>query len=389
MTVGVEKRTDGAIGSSGHPVIGSSGHRPRRLVGGLALLALALLALAMAGLDVRLFRGGEPELPAVRLTNATIVASFPPLVGPGQQPFLAIEPGGELAVSDRVRQLVLRLGPDGRQLSSWGPRLGADAQIGEIGGIAVAGDHWYVLDRSAPEVLDLDAAGHVRNRVSLVQLQPYGPNGLAVDPVGNLYIADTGRSRILVFAPGGRFVKTFGTDGHELGQLKQPMALAVGPDGAIFVADWENARIERWQPAADGWQATAAWSTGFRPWGVAVDRAGRVYVPDTERRRVLVYTPDGTSLAEVGAGSAPIDVSNPAQVAVSADGTRLYVLGDDAIARLTLETAAAPPAAPRLPLLPIGLGVVLLAAGLVLVVVRRAGARGVSPMGAGAAVRDT
>jgi sugar lactone lactonase YvrE len=394
MSVRPAGQPGGAIGlpgrpggrSAGQPVGRSARRGRRRAVGALAVVALALIALAMSGVSVVPGRDGEAEVPGVRLTDATVLARFPAVAGPGQQSFLAVEPGGDLAISDRLRQLVLRLGPDGRQVGAWGPRLGADYQLGEIGGVAVAGDHWYVLDRAALAVYDLDAAGRVRDRIPLTPLQPYGPNGLAVDAAGTLYVADTGRSRVLVFAPGGRFVRAFGTDGHDLGQLKQPMAIAVAPDGALFVADWENARIERWRPAADGWEATTAWSTGFRPWGVAVDRQGRVYVPDTDRRQVLVYAPDGRALAALGAGAPTIAVDEPTQVAFSPDGARLYVLGADAVAELRVENTAAPPPSPRLPLLPVAVAVALAAAGVILVAVKRAGPRGVGAVGTGAPI---
>src|SRR5439155_8359257 len=86
-------------------------------------------------------------------------------------------------------------------------------------------------------------------------LGTYGPNGLATDARGNVYLADTGGNRIMVFSPSGALVRTIGAPGSELGQLKQPMGLSFGPDGAMYVTDFENNRIERWDDAP---QATNA-----------------------------------------------------------------------------------------------------------------------------------
>lgn len=88
---------------------------------------------------------------------------------------------------------------------------------------------------------------------------------------------------------------------------------------------------------------TTGWSTTFRPWGVAVDARGRVYVPEPDARRVVVYTPDGAQLAEIGASGSPaLDLEFPSQVALSPDGSTLWILGHDGLARATFEELRAP-----------------------------------------------
>ena len=111
---------------------------------------------------------------------------------------MAVEPGGNLVVSDSKRHTVMRFDPTGHLLSEWGPRLG-DTQLGEPAGVAVQGDNFYVLDRGTPRIFRLDASGRLlADRSTSSRSAPYGLNGLAVDPGGNMYAADTGRNRILV-----------------------------------------------------------------------------------------------------------------------------------------------------------------------------------------------
>jgi LPXTG-motif cell wall-anchored protein len=121
------------------------------------------------------------------------------------------------------------------------------------------------------------------------------------------------------------------------------MAVAFGNDGSLFVADWENTRIERFDPSL---APIDAWPTDVRPFGVAVDRLGRVYVPDPGRTRVRVFSPTGTEMGELGGPGVPIDVSEPRQVATAPPGSpSVYVLGGDGVVRIDLQDVAPPPPA--------------------------------------------
>jgi DNA-binding beta-propeller fold protein YncE len=252
---------------------------------------------------------------------------------------MAVEPSGNLVVSDARRASVLRFDPTGHLLTEWGPQLGR-MQLNEPAGVAVFGDSYYVMDRGTPRIFRLDSNGQPQAMLDLQSLSTYGLNGLAVDPSGNIYAADTGRNRILVFSPSGQLIKQVGHGGSDLGGFTQPMMLAFGPDTSFIVADWENNRLERFSSSFD---ATDAWSIGYHAFGVAVDQAGRVYAPDFDHRRVEVYSPKGDSLGELGAPASPIIDVAPKQVAVASGQPSLYVLGDSAIQRLDLADTPPPP----------------------------------------------
>jgi RHS repeat-associated protein len=102
--------------------------------------------------------------------------------------------------------------------------------------------------------------------------QLYFPVAVALGPDGSLYISDTNNSLIrkvdpsgiiTTFAGGSVCPGPFPCDGYPApqGQLNTPQGLTVAPDGSLYVADTGNARIRRVGP--DGIITTVAGGVGF------------------------------------------------------------------------------------------------------------------------------
>ncbi len=124
------------------------------------------------------------------------------------------------------------------------------------------------------------------------------PEGIAIDQSGNLYVSDAGNNVIRKITSDGA-VSTLagsGTFGYADGtgaaaQFAAPAGLAVDAVGNIYVADEYNARIRKITPAGvvttiagngilgfeDGTGATAEFNY---PTGIAIDAAGNLYVAD-------------------------------------------------------------------------------------------------------------
>ena len=318
----------------------------RRLIGLLTLVALVAIFVGVTGFEVPLPRlGGAPQqntpLAGVNeLAAALLVRVGVGAPAGGELGFMAVEPGGNLVVSDVRRHSILRFDPSGHLLSEWGPSFG-DVTLAEPAGVAVFGDTFYVIDRGTPRLFRLNASGELLGTTNLDPLGTYGMNGMAVDGGGNLYVADTGRNRILVLSPAGQLLKQIGRAGNDLGAFTQPMMLAFAPDGSFAVADWENSRIQRFDST---YEAINFFSTPVSAFGVAVDQLGRVYAPDAEHRRVMAFTPQGASLGDFGDPSGPALGVAPRQLAFArADRPSLYVLGADGIVRVDFENTPPPP----------------------------------------------
>jgi sugar lactone lactonase YvrE len=104
--------------------------------------------------------------------------------------------------------------------------------------------------------------------------------------------------------PDGQFSSQVGGFGNQPGQFNEPVGLAVGPDGSVFVADTWNGRIQRLSPELlpeSEWRVEAWFgqSINNKPF-LATDSQGRVYATDPEAYRVLVFSPSGGYLNRFG-----------------------------------------------------------------------------------------
>ena len=97
--------------------------------------------------------------------------------------------------------------------------------------------------------------------------------------------------------PEGEFVASYGSHGSGEGQFGLPWGLTVGPDGFLYVADWQNDRVQKL--SLDGEYIRSFGRSGrgdgelHRPSGVAVDPEGYVYVSDWGNERVVIFDADG------------------------------------------------------------------------------------------------
>lgn len=127
------------------------------------------------------------------------------------------------------------------------------------------------------------------------------PAGLTYDPVGNrILVADTSNSRIVALSPatGARLAILPITRGTAPGQIMGPEDVAVDAAGHIWVADTQNNRIQRFEANGSysqivlGGLAISSGPGGFaKPSGIEVGPDGLLYVADTYNDRIQVFQP--------------------------------------------------------------------------------------------------
>ena len=178
------------------------------------------------------------------------------------------------------------------------------------------------------------------------------PGGVAMDPAGDVFIADTGHNRIrLVPASSGTFygqamtaayiytIAGNGTAGYSgdggpatAAELNGPQKVALDGAGDVFIGDTTNNRV-REVSASTGQISTIAGNgtAGYngdnqaataaelnKPQGVAVDTAGDVFIADTTNNRVREVTAATGLISTVAGGGNDGDDSPATQASVAA-----------------------------------------------------------------------
>jgi len=216
-------------------------------------------------------------------------------------------------------------------------------------GVGVDANYIYVADSNNQRVQVFDRNSLIYSGIS-IGAGSWGtdnnhfnhPTDVAVDAVGNIYVADNWNKRVQQFNSSRVYQRTYGTtgvsyvtDGYH---YYFPKGVAVGQDGSIHIVEERGHRLVKLD--ANG---TPQWTVGqpgqngndnnhfAGPQDVAVDTQGRVYVTENwDVNRVQIFNGDGTYYATLGAGSGtgPNQFQSPEGITVDSTGM-IYVADRD------------------------------------------------------------
>ncbi len=178
---------------------------------------------------------------------------------------LALDQAGVLYVADTGNQLIRRVAPDGTVATLAGTAgtvgstdgSGVAAQFDGPVGLAVdSNGNVYVTDSLNSTLRKISPTGVVTTLAGQAGVRGYAdgtttsaqfnnPEGLAIDPLGNLYVADTNNHAVRMVTPAGVVTTLAGsptrqgaTDGPVASaSLDQPVALVVTDVGSVWVVD--------------------------------------------------------------------------------------------------------------------------------------------------------
>jgi sugar lactone lactonase YvrE len=305
--------------------------------------------------------------------------------GPGQTarfyfPFgVAVGATGTVYVSDSQNQAIRKITPAGVVSSLAGVsdnRMGAPGRFGPADGVGAAASFHnpeglavdaagtvYVADTNNNTIRKITAAGVVTTLAGTARstgsadgtgaaARFYHPTGVAVDAAGTVYVADNLNHTIRKITPAGMVSTLAGAAGEKgsadgvgaAARFYRPASVAVDEVGTLYVSDSNNHTIRKITPAgvvstlagtagspgsADGTGAAARFNI---PLGVAVDRAGTVYVAEPNNHTIRKITAGVVTTLAGAAGDLGWDDGlgnkarffRPCGVAVAAAGT-VYV----------------------------------------------------------------
>ena len=246
----------------------------------------------------------------------------------------------------------------------------AQATFKDINGLAVdSSGNLYIADSGNCAIRKISTGGIIRTVAGgqcgfagdngpATKAEIGGPNGVAVDAAGNMYIADPANQRIRYVNTSGIITTIAGTgtagfsgDGSSAtaATFSDPAAVAVDASGALYVADIDNGRVRRFvvggniatfagtaTSVGDGGPSTQARLDS--PNSAAVDSSGNLYIADIAANRVRKVTPSGTITTLAGNGQSGYGGDNglsssailamPYSVAVDSAGN-VYIADSD------------------------------------------------------------
>ncbi|MFC5471830.1 S-layer homology domain-containing protein [Cohnella suwonensis] len=273
------------------------------------------------------------------------------LGGFNQPQGVAVDSSGNVYVADTGNHRIQKLTVSTSEWSQWGyigPTYGSvPGEFYNPSGVAVdSSGNMYVADAGRDRIQKLTVTTGVwsswgTDDESLDLGQFNSPQGVAVDSDGNVYVADTYNHRIqkLTVSTGvwSQWGKSGGGDGSGLGEFNYPSSVAVDSIGNVYVADSENHRIQKLTVSTGVWSEWAKSGGGdgsglgefYYPSGVAVDSSGNVYVADSENNRIQKLTVSTGIWSEWvksggGYGSGLSEFNYPMGVAVDSSGN-VYV----------------------------------------------------------------
>jgi len=225
----------------------------------------------------------------------------PPNSGSDHVPvYVAINPlSGDLYVSDRPAASFYVYAGDGIYQRTFEPPVGLRGWQ-PLGLAFSATGELFVTDVSGPynRVHEFAPDGTLVRSIGEPEQFSF-PNGIAVDAAGNLYVADSNNGRLVVFDPDGR-QRAVVRRGPGVGDLGMPRGTTIDDLGRVYVVDTSGQVVKVYHalsvaddpPAYIGQFGTEGSDDGaFRyPNGVAADGRARIYVADWDNNRVQVWT---------------------------------------------------------------------------------------------------
>jgi trimeric autotransporter adhesin len=242
---------------------------------------------------------------------------------------LAVDSSGNLFIADslnnRIRKvsssgIIITVAGNGTYGYSGDGTNATSAQLANPSGVSVdSAGNLFIADTGNNRIRKVSLSGIITTTAQLSTL------GIAIDSAGNLFTVDPGGNCIRKISTSGTIISaagngTFGYSGDggpaTAAELWSPYGIAVDSMGNLFIADTNNQRIRKVSSSSgiivtiagsdagelgDGGQATSAVLN--YPFGVAVDSSGDFFIADTMNNRIRKVSSSGIIITVAGNGT--------------------------------------------------------------------------------------
>ncbi|MGH8047723.1 MAG: NHL repeat-containing protein [Chthoniobacterales bacterium] len=285
-----------------------------------------------------------------------------------------VYPGGMVTGDGQLPIAVLGQASMDGKLANKGAAQPSATSLSGPSSVAFSGGFLFVADRGNNRVLIYDtvtsnittdqaamavlgqqnftAAAAARSATGL-----NSPYGITVEPLGNVWVADSGNQRVVRFPS----YTTGSAADYVLGQssltasgggaMSFPIGVTIGSSNALYVADEVWNQVLRYNTAGfkplgsppDGLLGQSFFGsigagsgpTGLNtPWGAAADAQGDLWVADTHNNRVIRYNNAANkangaaadlvlgqpNLTDISGGAGDNDLASPTGICVDSDG---------------------------------------------------------------------
>jgi tripartite motif-containing protein 71 len=241
-----------------------------------------------------------------------------------------LDADGNVYVSDYWHHWIQKFSPDGQLLARWGIGRGQDpGTLSFAAGIEVDNvrGRLYIANRegTAVDAWSLADGSFVRRFSVPGPVTPKGfPRDVAVDEsTGTVYVADERNVQVTIKSPDGATLGAINRYGAGNSQpIGKPFSVAVDGQGNLYVADYAKTLVHVYD-SAGGW--LRSFSPQDKPRGLDV-RDNTLYV--LAARRVSKFTTTGALISRWGtSGTGDGNINNP-YVGIAIDAAGRYYIGD-------------------------------------------------------------
>lgn len=142
------------------------------------------------------------------------------------------------------------------------------------------------------------------------------PIDVTIDHNDYMYVVDYGNHRVQKFAPNSTIGVTAagtGNAGKSINQLRDPAGIAIDEYLNLYITDSANERVMKWSPNATAGTIVASSNTLEDSYGIIVKHGfpDQMYISDTQRDTVQLWSAGATQPNQTLAGIASLDLRGP------------------------------------------------------------------------------